>query len=129
MRWEFMKRNILVSCLAILIGSACAWAQTGTTSVRGTVMDKSGAAISGAHITVANTAQAVERETNTNASGEYEVLALPPGTYAVTVSADGFRKYEMASLHLLVNNPATLNVTLEIGTTVQTVEVSAQSQH
>jgi hypothetical protein len=34
----------------------------------------------------------------------------------------------MSNLHLLVNNPATLNVTLEIGTTVQTVEVSAQSQ-
>jgi Carboxypeptidase regulatory-like domain len=73
-----MKRNILISCLAILTGSACVWAQTGTSSVRGTVMDKSGAAISGAHVTIVNAAQAVQRETNTNASGEYEVLALPP---------------------------------------------------
>jgi hypothetical protein len=128
MRWSSMKRNILASCLVILIGSACAGAQTGTTSVRGTVMDKSGAAISGAHVTIVNAAQAVQRETNTNASGEYEVLALPPGAYGVTITADGFKKYEMSNLHLLVNNPATLNVTLEIGTTVQTVEVSAQSQ-
>jgi hypothetical protein len=128
MRWSSMKRSILVSCLAILFGSACVWAQTGTTSVRGTVTDKSGAAISGAHVTLENPALSVKRETNTNATGEYEFLALPPGTYGISINATGFRKYEINSLQLLVNNPATLNATLEIGTTVQTVEVSAQSQ-
>jgi hypothetical protein len=128
MRWDFVKRNILVSLAALFLAATSTLAQTGTTSVRGTVTDKSGAAVSGAHVTLANPAVSVERETNTNATGEYEFLALPPGTYAISIVATGFRKYELSHLQLLVNNPATLNVTLDIGTTVETVEVSAQSQ-
>ncbi|HYL62191.1 MAG TPA: TonB-dependent receptor [Candidatus Methylomirabilis sp.] len=100
----------------------------GTTSVRGTVTDKTGAAVGGAQVTLVNAAQALQRETNTSPTGEYEFLALPPGTYAISISAAGFRKYESSNLQLLVNNPATLNVTLEIGTAVQTVEVSAQTE-
>ena len=52
MRWEFMKRNILVSLAAFLLAATSALAQTGTTSVRGTVIDKSGAAIVGATVTL-----------------------------------------------------------------------------
>ena len=126
--WFMVKRNILVFCVTLLFAVNCTWAQTGTTSVRGIVTDSSGAAVSGAHVSLANPALAVQRETNTSTSGEYEFLALPPGTYAVSVTANGFRKYEVPKLQLLVNNPATLNVTLEVGTAVQTVEVSAQTE-
>ncbi|MGC1490447.1 MAG: carboxypeptidase-like regulatory domain-containing protein, partial [Candidatus Acidiferrum sp.] len=90
--------------------------------------DNSGAVVSAAHVSLANPALSVQRETSTNATGDYEFLALPPGTYTMTVTASGFRKYELAKLQLLVNNPATQNVTLEIGTAVETVEVSAQTQ-
>jgi hypothetical protein len=128
MMWFMVKRNILVFCVTLLFAVNCTWAQTGTTSVRGIVTDSSGAAVSGAHVSLANPALAVQRETNTSTSGEYEFLALPPGTYAVSVTANGFRKYEVPKLQLLVNNPATLNVTLEVGTAVQTVEVSAQTE-
>jgi Carboxypeptidase regulatory-like domain len=129
MKWSSMKHKILISSVIFLFVVSCTWAQTGTTSVRGTVTDKSGAAVPGAHVTLVNAALSVQRETNTNSStGEYEVLALPPGTYVISVTAVGFRKYESSGLQLLVNNPATLNVTLEIGTAVQTVEVSAQAQ-
>src|SRR5215467_690179 len=110
-----------------LTGSA-AFAQTGTTSLRGTVTDKSGAAVSGAAVRLVNSAQALEREITTKDSGEYEFLALPPGSYELTVEKEGFRKYQQNNLQLLVNSPATLNPTLEIGSTLQTVEVSAEAQ-
>jgi hypothetical protein len=55
-------------------------------------------------------------------------LGLPPGLYSLTAVKDGFRKLEQNKLQLLVNSPATLNITLEIGSAVQTVEVSAQAQ-
>lgn len=128
MRWSSVKRNILFVCLAMVFGAASAWSQVGTTSVRGTVTDKSGAAVSGAHVTLANPALSLQREANTTAAGEYEFLALPPGTYGLSVTATGFRKYELNGLQLLVNNPATQNVAMEIGTTVQTVEVSASAE-
>jgi hypothetical protein len=107
----------------LLMGSITS-AQTGTTSVRGTITDKSGATVAGAKVRLVNSAQAVERETESNESGEYEFLALQPGNYALTVVKDGFRKYEQNKIQLLVNLPATANVTLEIGSTTQVVEVS-----
>jgi hypothetical protein len=132
MKWPVTMRRVLCLALAIGCGVSGAWGrerkQTGTTSVRGTVTDKSGAAIVGAHVTLSNAAQASQRAADTNATGEYEFLALPPGTYAISITANGFRKYEVSSLELLVNNPSTLNVTLEVGTSVQTVEVTGQAE-
>ncbi len=127
MRWDFIKRNLLISFAAILLAAVSAWGQTGTTSLRGTVLDKTGAAIVGATVTLDNAAQAVHHQVKTGPSGEYEFLALLPGTYSLTVEAAGFRKSEQKNVQLLVNTPATLNVTLEVGTTTETVEVSAQA--
>src|SRR5262245_34281604 len=112
--------------VAFLFAASAGFAQTGTTSVRGTVTDKSGGTVSGAKITITNSAQGLERTAETGESGEYEFLALPPGTYKLTVEKDGFRKYEQTNLRLLVNSPATANIAIEVGTAVQTVERSEE---
>jgi Carboxypeptidase regulatory-like domain len=127
MRWDLVKRNILVSLASILLLVTSVWAQTGTTSVSGAVTDKSGAAVVGAKVTLSNRALGLSRSLDSGASGEYQFLALPPGTYALTVEMASFRKHEQMNLELLVNTPATVNVKLEIGTAVQTVEVSSQT--
>jgi hypothetical protein len=127
MMWSIAKRNILVLSVAFLFAVTCAWAQTGTTSLRGAVTDKTGATVANANVTLTNVGQALKREMTTNNAGEYEFLALPPGTYALTVELTGFRKFEQKNLQLQVNLPATQNVTLEIGTSTETVEVSAQA--
>ena len=88
-----------------------AYAQVGTTSLRGTVIDKSGASVSDAKVSLDNVGQAFHREMQTNDRGEYEFIALPPGTYSLTVDKAGFRKYEQKSVQLLVNSPATDNIT------------------
>jgi len=111
-----------------LLGASLAAGQAGTASVRGTILDKSGAAVAEASVRLVNTAQALEREYSTTSTGAYEFLGLPPGVYTLSVEKAGFRKYEQTKLQLLVNSPATNNVTLEIGSAVQTVEVSAQVQ-
>ena len=61
-------------------------------------------------------------------TGEFEFLALPPGTYVLTVGKDGFNKYEQSSLQLLVNVPTTVNVVLQVGSISTRVEVSAQAE-
>lgn len=130
MRFSSVKRNTLVlslAMLAILLGAVSVWAQTGTTSLHGTVTDKTGAAIVGAAVTLVNATQGLERKATTSGAGEYEFLALPPGTYLLTVEMTNFRKYQQRDLQLLVNSPGTANVTLEIGASAQTVEVSAQA--
>ena len=126
----FSKRNLLASFLVLIVAAfvvASAWAQTGTTSVKGVVTDASGAAIVGAKVTLSSQAQGLNRVAASGSTGEYEFLALPPGTYVLTVEMNGFRKYEQTNLQLLVNSPATSNVKMEIGTALQTVEVSGEA--
>ncbi|MBZ5528257.1 MAG: carboxypeptidase-like regulatory domain-containing protein, partial [Acidobacteriia bacterium] len=119
---------VFVLMLAVMAGATVGWAQTGTTSLRGTISDKSGAVVVGAKVTLANPAQAFQRESLTGESGQYEFQAVPPGTYVLTVEMAGFRKAEQKNLQLLVNTPATMNVTLVIGAATETVEVTAQAE-
>ena len=115
---------LLTVCLFVIIA---AYAQSGTTSVRGAVIDKTGAAIVGAKVIVVNAAQGLHREGATDGSGAYEFLALPPGSYVLTIETKGFRKFEQKNLQLLVNSPATVNATLEVGASSEIIEVSAQA--
>lgn len=103
------------------------WSQSSTTSLRGTVTDKSGAALVKAEVVLTNTQQALTRRTTTGHAGEYEFLQLPPGTYELSLEVRGFRKYTQKDLQLLVSSPATANVTLEIGTSTEVVEVTGEA--
>ena len=103
-------------------------AQTGTSSLHGTVSDKTHAVVAGAKVTLLNSAQNFSRELVTPDTGEIEFLALPPGTYVFTVEKDGFNKYEQTNLQLLVNVPTTVNVVLQVGSVTTQVEVSVQSE-
>ena len=132
MVWSSIKRPSILKFVAGLaicvLGLSGASAQTGTTSVQGVVTDKSGAVVSGAHVTLINTEQGLERSVETGSAGEFNFLSLSPGVYTLSAEASGFRKYERKNLQLLVNTPATTNVMLEIGTSSQTVEVSAATE-
>src|SRR6267154_755659 len=122
------KRNSFLGFLIFLLAATCGSAQTGTTSLHGSVADKTGAVIVGGKVTLSNAQQGLHREASTSSSGEYEFLALPPGNYVLVVEMTGFRKYEQRNLQLLVNLPTTSNAVLEVGTSTETVEVSAQAE-
>ena len=111
---------------ALLAVSVNANAQSSTTSLRGLVADSSGAAIANAKVTLANPERGFEKTTTTGSTGGYEFLQLTPATYTLTVEATGFRKSVQTKVELLVNTPATLNVTLQVGAPSETVEVSAE---
>lgn len=122
-----MRTFCKVAAVLSLCLSFC-FAQTGTSSISGIVVDKTGAAVAGATVTLTNTGQGLQRDTQTNDSGEYHLVALPPGTYTLTVEKAGFRKSSENNLGLLVNVPATRNITLQVGTTAESVDVSAEAQ-
>src|SRR5579862_1592780 len=132
MKWFTLKRNFLGKIAVVfavcLLAVVATKAQTGTTSIHGAVTDKTGAVISAAKVTLLNPSQGLQREIDTNETGEYEFLALQPGTYSLVVEATGFRKFEQKSVQLLVNLPSTVNVTLEVGSSAQTIEVSGTTQ-
>ena len=128
MRTCTRKHFLFSFFLSFVLLVSGAWAQIGTTSLRGTILDKSGAVVAGATVKLTAAELSVERTVVSTATGAYEFPSLPPGTYALRVEAGGFRAHDQKNIQLLVNNPATVNVTLEVGSTTETVEVSAIGQ-
>ncbi len=117
-----------VLSLLILMFAATAFAQT-TANILGTVTDQSGAAVVGAKVTVKNVALGIERTTQTNSTGGYEVAALPPGVYSVQIQMNGFETQLAKNLVLEVSNNSVQNFGLKVASTneVVTVEATAPS--
>jgi hypothetical protein len=90
------------------------------------VTDHQGLAIPGAEVSIAGNSLAVSKKTTANAAGAYEVAALPAGTYTLTVSHAGFRTQVINDLEITLNRTIKIDVTLEVGTVQQKVEVSGQ---
>jgi hypothetical protein len=111
-----MKSRLLRLCLlafSICIPSAL-FAQD-TASITGTVSDPSGAAVTGAQVTLISTEHGISRTTATNGSGDYLFASLPIGSYDLTVSDPGFKKYAAKGVILRVAEKTRVNVVLEVG--------------
>jgi hypothetical protein len=113
--------------VCFLLFISCAWAQTGTTSLHGKVLDSTRAVVEGASVTLANQTQGLSRNATTASTGEFEFLALPPGSYVLTAERAGFKKYQQTNLQLLVNVPTSVNVVLQVGASTTQIEVSGQA--
>lgn len=116
---------VLRTFIFLLLLSALAQSQVATTSLRGTVFDANGAVLPGASVTIIDPTTGFSRATKTNAQGEYQFPQLPPATYVLTTSAPGFATIRQSGIQLLVDTPATVNVTMKVAGENVTVEVLA----
>lgn len=98
--------------------------QDATGKILGTVTDQQGAVIPGAKITVTNTATKIARETVTDKDGNFQVLALPIGTYVITVEREGFKKEVSPEQKLQINQALRIDPKLEVGSISETIEVA-----
>src|SRR5690348_4015493 len=92
----------------------CAWAQTSTSQINGTVRDASGLAVPGAEVKVTQTATGAMRTTLSGADGSYVLPNLPIGPYLVEVTKDGFSKYVQTGIVLQVDSNPTIDLTLKV---------------
>lgn len=102
-----------------------AFSQGERATVTGTVSDTTGAMVPEAAVSIRNTETNVTTRTTTNSAGLFYLPALPPGPYEVTTNKQGFRPSRVSALRLTVGLTATVNVTLEVGTVSEAVEVTA----
>lgn len=98
-----------------------------TAALQGTVTDPSGAVVPNATITIRNTATGDTRTVQTDKDGNYQAPSLIPGSYTVTVAANGMQTRQLQGVTLNVNVTMTENVALSVGSTQQVVNVTSQA--
>ena len=113
----------LLALSAVFIVSV-ANAQLSTATLSGNITDQSGALISKARVRITNNDNGSVRDVTSNETGFYIAPNLQSGNYTVTVSAQGFSSLEHKGVVLNVGASQVLPLTLQIGTTTQTVEVT-----
>ena len=121
-----IRRNFqgIAFVTAILFGPSLAPAQMTSGDLSGVVTDASGAAIPAATVVATDQSTGVKSTQNTTAAGEYRFANLPIGTYTINASATGFGPTELKDVLVDLNKQSTRNVTLQVGTTSTSVEVS-----
>lgn len=99
-------------------------AQT-TSTIAGTVHDKQGLTVAGAEVHVTSTELAIDRSVTTESDGTYRIAALPPGIYEIKVSKEGFQTELFKNIEVTLNRTLVYDVTLQVGSANQTVEVTS----
>jgi len=122
------KARNLLGVGIMLIACAPLFAQQITGSVRGTVADSSGALVAGATVTARQLETGLGRTATTDRSGNYLLLELPVGHYALEVTSKGFQKYLQEGISLNVNETAVVLIHLAVGTETQQVQVKADAE-
>src|SRR5712664_2770198 len=117
--------SVLVVFLS-LGASGMLFAQSDLGRISGFVKDSSGATIANAKVAVQNKS-GIERQTTTNESGYYIITNIPPGLYTMVAEAAGFLEYETRDNKLHPSADLVIDATLTVGSTSQTIEVSAST--
>jgi Carboxypeptidase regulatory-like domain len=127
MQSQMGKKSLFALCLigACLLTSATASAQLQAGRIVGQVFDPQHAAVPGATVTVTNSATGVSEVVKADASGNYVVTPLNPGTYSVSVSAQGFQTMVRSGIELSVGQAAEVDLILRIGAIDSKVIVSS----
>ena len=120
--------KILTSLILVVFSlsfAASMYSQGTGATLSGTVTDATGAIISGAQVSIKNIATGISKDVTVDSSGFYTVPNLPAGVYEVRVTAEGFSTALQSNLTLAVGAQQLLNFPLKIGTTTETVQVTA----
>jgi hypothetical protein len=113
------------SCLFLFALTAFAQSDRGT--ITGTVLDPAGAVVSGAAVEARNVATDALYPVATSATGNYTIAQLPAGSYELTVTVPGFKKFIRTGLVVEVAGTARIDATLEVGAASESVTVNAEA--
>ena len=119
-------RKLLPASLVFFVCAAAAWAQSeaGTGTVNGSVTDPSGASVANARVSATNQATGLVRASSTTESGVYTLVRLPAGTYDLRFEFQGFKTTTRPGVPVNVGAVATVDLTMEVGQTTDSVTVS-----
>ena len=123
----FSAARFAIGFLLVGLFALTAFAQGGTSSVRGTVKDPQGNVVPGASVKLTNVTTNAARTTTTTDDGLFSFEAVQVGDYQVEVQAANFKKGVVTNVHALIAKTVTVDVQLEIGNLTESVTVSTNS--
>ena len=109
--------------LACLLFSTL-WAQSPTGAVTGAARDTTGGVVPGTQVSLINVNTNEKRVQETSAEGGYTFPLVPPGIYRLEAERTGFKKFVRTDVIVQVQQQVPIDITLEVGETTQTVEVT-----
>lgn len=112
---------------ALFLGLATVAFGQSTATLQGTITDQKGSVVPGAKVTVRNQATGIERTSQTDTDGNYQIAALPVGLYSVQVEAQGFKGQLVSDLSVEVGRTIVKNFPLDVGAIEQKVNVTADT--
>jgi hypothetical protein len=113
--------------LLCLLLSSAGWGQNFRGTITGSVTDQSGAVVPNAEVTLTSVGTGVVTNKTTGAVGLYTFPDLSVGVYNLKVAAKGFRDYIQNGISIDISQTVTVNVKLEIGPAVQSINVTANA--
>lgn len=127
MKLKFFGLCCLLLSALILMPQRVSGQGTDLGTIAGTVTDAAGAVIPDASVVITDSLTKTDRETHTNAQGNYEMFGLKSGSYTVTITAPGMSKTEVKNLVLRGSDTATADVVLKISSSQESVVVSIEA--
>jgi len=122
-----MLRHYALLLLMLTLFGASATAQTSFGTIAGTVTDSSGAAVPAASIRITNTDTGLSRSATTSTFGTYSAPSLVAGPYSIATEAPGFKRQVRTNVRLRVNDTIRVDVQMQVGELVETVEVNDEA--
>ncbi len=126
-----MIRRRCLMTIALLAGLVLlaqpTFAQSFNASINGTILDPTGAAVPNAAVSLRGVATGVMAETKSGPEGLYSFPNLRPGIYELKAAAPGFRDFVQSGIEVAMASHYRVDVTLQLGTAVQAIEVTANA--
>src|SRR5713226_2337257 len=125
MRASLMARVLVVVFFALGLLANASHAQSTNAAVGGQITDEQGRVVPGVTVALTNLNTGVPYEAKTNGDGFYNAPNLPPGIYRANVAKDGFKSIVKGDIELHVQDVASINFQLQVGSVTETVTVEA----
>lgn len=109
---------------SMLLAAPFAGSQSTGGQIRGTITDPSGGTVTAAKVTLINEATHSARDVQSGANGEYLFIEVPVGSYEIDVTQTGFKKFVRKGISLDLNQVASVDITMQLGTASESVEVT-----
>ncbi len=127
-KWALRFGFLAFFIATLLLSPDSGRAQLSTGSVTGIVRDSTGSVVANASVTLHNVDTTVQHKTVSNDAGNYVFLNLGPGRYALEARAAGFATKRVAEFVLAVNQTASIDISLQVGSQSEVVTISAETQ-